>query len=229
MFIVMVQWNVKPNKVDEFLEASKGDGRGSVTHEYGCHRFDVIQDSTDPTRIGFTEVYDSEEAFNVHTTQEHFKVWAEAVKDLHDGSPKVSKCRNAFPNDYAVWPAAISGRDESFFSGSLHIIHAALPVLADKVDDFIEAATLDALGSVHQEPGCHRFDLYQNIENPSELWLYEVYANAEAFEYHRQTPHIKKWADSVKDWYDGERAPAIRGTNIWPPDDWNWSTGKPTA
>ncbi len=102
-------------------------------------------------------------------------------------------------------------------------------MLADKVDDFIEAATLDALGSVHHEPGCHRFDLYQNIENPSELWLYEVYANAEAFEYHRQTPHIKKWADTVKDWYDGERGPAIRGTNIWPPDDWNWSTGKPTA
>ena len=28
MFIVMVQFNVKADKVDEFLEASKGDGRG---------------------------------------------------------------------------------------------------------------------------------------------------------------------------------------------------------
>ena len=229
MYIVMVQFNVKPDKVDEFLEASKGDGRGSVTHEYGCHRFDVIQDTTDPTRVAFTEVYDDRAAFDVHTTQDHYKTWADAVKDLHDGNVKVSMCRNAFPNDFATWPSAISGRDESFFSESLHIIHAALPVQADKVDAFIEAATLDALGSVHMEPGCLRFDLYQNIDDPSELWLYEVYVNEAAFDYHKETPHIKKWADTVKDWYEGERAPAIRGKNIWPPDNWNWSTGKPTA
>ena len=228
MYIVMVQFNVKPDKVDEFLEASKGDGRGSVGNEPGCHRFDVIQDVNDPTKVGFTEVYVDEAAFDAHTTQDHYKTWANAVKDLHDGNVKVAKCRNAFPNDSADWPADI-GRDESFFSENLHIIHAALPVKADKVDAFIEAATLDAIGSVQYEPGCLRFDLYQNIENPSELWLYEVYVNPDAFDYHRETPHIKLWAETVKDWYDGDRPPAIRGKNIWPPDNWNWSTGKPTA
>jgi quinol monooxygenase YgiN len=228
MYIIMVQFDVKPDRVDEFLEASKLDGRGSVSHEYGCHRFDIIQNGSDPTKIAFTEVYDDEAAFEAHTKQEHFTTWAAAVEGLHDGSPKVSKCRNAFPNDNAQWDSNL-GRDESFFSETLHVIHAALPVKADKVDAFIEAATLDALGSCHMEPGCLRFDLYQNIENPSELWLYEVYANEDAFTYHTKTPHIAKWRDTVADWYDGDRPPSVRGTNVWPPDNWGWSSGKPTA
>ena len=107
-------------------------------------------------------------------------------------------------------------------------------------DDFIEATRLDALGSVHNEPGCLRFDVYQTrklvytdhapttpVDDSSLLWLYEVYANQEAFQYHTTTPHFKKWAETVKDWYAGEPPPAYRGRNIWPPDNWDWSSSKP--
>lgn len=229
MHIVMVHFNVKPDQVDAFLEASKEDGRGSVTHEYGCHRFDVIQDRETPTRIAFCEVYDDKAAFDNHTKQDHFIKWRDASSSMIEGEPKVSQCRNVFPNDYAKFGSQIPGVDESFFSGNLHVIHASLPVKPERVDDFIEAVKLDGLGSVHNEPGCLRFDVYQNLEEPSELWLYEVYANSDAFQYHAATPHIKKWRDTVADWYAGERPPAVRGRNIWPPDNWGWSSGKPRA
>ncbi len=229
MEILMVQFNVKPEHVDGFLEASIGDGRGSVSHEYGCHRFDVIQENTNPTFLAFCEVYDDEAAVDIHGTMPHYIKWRDATKDMAEGKPLVSRCRNVFPNDYGDFDSARFGVDESFFSANLHIIHAALPVKPERVDDFIEASLGDALGSVHNEQGCLRFDLYQNRENPAELWLYEVYVNEAAFKYHTTTPHIKKWRDTVADWYAGERPPAVRGRNIWPPDNWGWSSGKPRA
>ncbi|MBI4306166.1 MAG: antibiotic biosynthesis monooxygenase, partial [Chloroflexi bacterium] len=72
-------------------------------------------------------------------------------------------------------------------------------------------------------------DMYQDMKNPSDLFFYEVYANPAAFEYHTKTPHIQKWRDTVKDWYARERTGVVRGKNIWPPDNWHWSTGKPRA
>ena len=229
MHIVMVQFHVKEESLDAFLEASKDDGRGSVSHEYGCRRFDIIQDSETPTRIAFCEVYDDQAAFEAHTKMAHFEQWQKAVDGMNEGDPKVAHCRNVFPNDYGQFGSAISGVDESFFSGNLHIIHAALPVKPERVNGFIEAVKLDGIGSTWNEPGCLRFDVYQNIDQPAELWLYEVYANPEAFQYHTTTPHIEKWRDTVNDWYAGERPPGVRGRNIWPPDNWNWGSGKPRA
>jgi len=30
----------------------------------------------------------------------------------------------------------------------------------------------------------------------------------------------------MKDWYAGERTGGRRGSNVWPPDNWGWGSGK---
>ncbi|MEX0761045.1 MAG: putative quinol monooxygenase [Dehalococcoidia bacterium] len=230
MYILMVRIKVKPDKVDDFKQASIGDARGSVLDEPGCRRFDVIQDLEDPTLFAFCEVYNDQAAVDDHLTRPHFKKWQEAIKDMVDGETGVSRCRPVFPVGDAKWDAYREGAvDDPAFASSLHVIHAPLPIKADKVDDFIAAVKLDGIGSTHEEPGCLRFDVYQNIEKPDELYLYEVYVNQPAFEYHTKTPHIAKWRETVKDWYAGERTGSRRGRNVWPPDNWGWSSGQPRA
>lgn len=230
MRILMVQFTIKDGMADAFLEAAKGDGRGSVGNEAGCYRFDIIQDRDDPNRIAFTEVYDDDSAIDdVHVKAPHMTAWRDATRDMIDGPVKVGRCRNVFPGDLADWNASRDGVGEGFSSENLFIIHTELPVLPERVDDFIEAVKLDGVGSTQLEPGCLRFDVYQDVKDPSKLWLYEVYVNPEAFTFHTTTPHIAKWRDTVADWYDGERAPAIRGKNVWPSDQWNWSSGRPMA
>ena len=110
----------------------------------------------------------------------------------------------------------------------MHVIHSPQYVKQENVEEFIQSITLDSLGSTNQEPGCLRFDVYQNINDPSELYLYEVYSNSQAFEYHRETPHIKKWQETVKDMYDDSRKGqnVRRGKTIWPPDNGSWSSGQ---
>ncbi len=228
MYILMVRLKVKQAHIDDFIKASIADGMGSVLHEPGCRRFDIIQDDTDPTLLAFTEVYNDVAAFEHHKTTPHFAQWDAAVKNLLDGPVEVSFCRPVFPRGDAAWDAHRPGAvADAAFAGSLHVIHAPLPVQPDKVDAFLAAVTLDGQGSTREEPGCLRFDVYQNINKPNELYLYEVYVNKAAFEYHTRTPHLATWRDTVKDWFAGERSGARRGRNVWPPDNWHWSSGKP--
>ena len=58
MYILMVRLKVKEEKIQEFIEESIGDAAGSVKNEPGCRRFDIIQDSSDPTQFAFCEIYD---------------------------------------------------------------------------------------------------------------------------------------------------------------------------
>ena len=238
MYILMVRLKVKDDRIDDFIEASIGDGVGSVLGEPNCYRFDIIQDDADPTKFAFCEVYEDEAAFQYHTMAYHFHQWRDASADMFAEPPEVSFCRSVYPAGPADWDAYRPGAvdDDAFQNGTLHVIHAPQYVQADKVDDFIAAVTLDGIGSTHEEPGCLRFDVYQNVEDPTELYLYEVYVNSAAFDYHVATPHIKQWRDTVADWYDEERRDASmagnmgarRGRNVWPADNWNWSSGEPS-
>ena len=51
----------------------------------------------------------------------------------------------------------------------------------------------DAAGS-REEPGCLRFDLLQDITDPTRFIFYEVYKNGDdAIDFHKNTPHYAKW------------------------------------
>jgi autoinducer 2-degrading protein len=213
-----------------------------VLTEPGCRRFDVIQDNNDPTMVAFCEVYDDAAAIDDHRTRAHFKTWEANTRDMIDGAPYVSFCRPIFPSArHAISVATGSQVDPwsayrpdavdnpHFQNASLMVLWVPLPVKPERVNDFILSALGDCVGSTREEPGCLRFDMYQDVKNPSDLFFYEVYANPAAFDYHAKTPHIARWRDTVKDWYARERTGVVRGKNIWPADNWNWSSGKPKA
>ena len=100
----------------------------------------------------------------------------------------------------------------------MYVIHAPIQIKPGYAEKFIEAILLDAKSSVQDEPGCVRFDVIQDEADPNRIYLYEVYKDEDAFEFHKTTPHIKKWMDTVKDWWVEPRLPVGKGTNIWPTD-----------
>jgi len=66
---------------------------------------------------------------------------------------------------------------------------------ADRLaSQFLEAMKTDVDGS-RAEPGCLRFDLLRDKENPNKWVFFEVYQDAEAIAFHREQPHYKAWAD----------------------------------
>ncbi len=92
-------------------------------------------------------------------------------------------------------------------------------------DEFTEASFGDAQGSVRDEPGCFRFDILANSEDPNLFHLYEVYADDAALDAHREAPHYKTWRSSVEHMFDGD-IERVAMTTVFPSDD-GWRDQKP--
>ncbi len=85
---------------------------------------------------------------------------------------------------------------------------------------FMASMMDDARGSNNDEPGCLRFDVLQDNEDPNKIHLYEVYKDEAALEAHRQAPHYTKWRETVSDWFDGDIGRAV-ATPVYPSES-NW-------
>ena len=92
-------------------------------------------------------------------------------------------------------------------------------------DQFREASLGDAEGSTRDEPGCYRFDILQNAEDPNLFHLYEVYQDDAALDAHRETPHFKRWRSTVESMFDAD-IERVSMTTIFPSDD-GWRNQKP--
>jgi (4S)-4-hydroxy-5-phosphonooxypentane-2,3-dione isomerase len=69
-----------------------------------------------------------------------------------------------------------------------------LQVKPDMVDAFVEAIGENSRASRRDEPGCLRFDVHRDNDDPTHFVLYELYADERAFtEAHRSAPHYEKW------------------------------------
>jgi quinol monooxygenase YgiN len=98
MLIVHVHVRVKPECIDAFQEASIENARQSI-QEPGIVRFDVIQQSDDPTRFVLVEVYRNMEATAAHKATPHYATWRDRVEFLM-AEPRYSvKYSNVFPGE----------------------------------------------------------------------------------------------------------------------------------
>ena len=86
---------------------------------------------------------------------------------------------------------------------------------------FMESMLDDARGSNNDEPGCLRFDVLQDNEDPNKIHLYEVYKDQAALDAHRQAPHYTKWRATVQDWFAGEIERKL-ASPVFPPEA-SWS------
>lgn len=98
MLIVQVHAHVKPEFVDAFKEATIENARNSVK-EPGVARFDVIQQSDDPTRFVLVEVYRSAEAPAAHKETAHYQAWRDTVAGMMAEPRGSVKYANIFPGE----------------------------------------------------------------------------------------------------------------------------------
>ena len=71
---IVVDAEIEPERIDEFLKVIEEDVAGSRKEE-GCLRFDVLRASE--TRFFFYEAYVDAAAVDMHKAQPHFKLWSD--------------------------------------------------------------------------------------------------------------------------------------------------------
>jgi len=98
MLIVHVSVSVKPESVEAFKAATIENARHSV-QEPGIARFDVVQQTDDPTRFVLVEVYRSIDAAAAHKDTHHYQVWRDTVADMMAQPRASTKFANVFPSN----------------------------------------------------------------------------------------------------------------------------------
>ena len=76
------------------------------------------------------------------------------------------------------------------------IVHVHAHVKPECIEAFKEASMQNARQSV-QEPGVARFDVIQQLDDPSRFVLIEIYRTPAAPAAHKETAHYQKWRDTV--------------------------------
>jgi quinol monooxygenase YgiN len=97
------------------------------------------------------------------------------------------------------------------------IVHVHVQVKPDSVEAFKAASLENARHSV-QEPGVARFDVVQNVEDPTRFVLVEVYRNDDAPARHKETAHYAQWRDDVTDMMAEPRR-SVKYRNVFPADE----------
>jgi (4S)-4-hydroxy-5-phosphonooxypentane-2,3-dione isomerase len=101
--------------------------------------------------------------------------------------------------------------------GIMLIVHVSVSVKPEFVDAF-KAATIENARQSVLEPGIARFDVVQQVDEPTRFVLVEVYRSAEAPAAHKETRHYQVWRDTVADMMAAPRVSAKFG-NVFPADE----------
>lgn len=64
---------------------------------------------------------------------------------------------------------------------------------------FLKHMLANAAQSLGEEPECHQFDVCTDPARPDEVFLYEVYTDADAFQVHLKSAHFVSFDAVVRD------------------------------
>lgn len=100
----------------------------------------------------------------------------------------------------------------------MYAIFAPTIVKPECIDDFVAVSITNAKTSLHDEPGCFRFDLMRDRENPHRFQFYEVYRDQAAFNLHEASAHYAAWVEATKGMI-GEESPYVIMDSVFCSDD----------
>lgn len=99
------------------------------------------------------------------------------------------------------------------------IVHVFVHVKPEFVEAFKSATLKNASQSI-QEAGIARFDVVQQLDDPTRFVLVEVYKTDDAPAAHKETAHYLQWRDAVAEMMAEPRS-SSKFQNVFP-DEHGW-------
>ena len=101
----------------------------------------------------------------------------------------------------------------------MYIVHVHIYVKPEFIEAF-KAVTLDNATESLQEPGIARFDVIQQVDDPTHFELIEVYRTSDDPAKHKETAHYNRWRELAETMLTKPRTRTIY-QNIFPANqDW---------
>ena len=96
------------------------------------------------------------------------------------------------------------------------VVHVHVSVKPEQIQDFLKATHANARESV-KEPGIARFEVVQQLDDPTRFVFVEAYRTREAPAAHKETKHYQLWRDTVAPMMAEPRA-SVKFENVFPED-----------
>jgi autoinducer 2-degrading protein len=96
----------------------------------------------------------------------------------------------------------------------MFVMLVRLQVKPELVDEFKAAILENAELSVERDPGCLRFDVLQQQDDPTRWLLYEVYDQEQAWVDHRKAPHFLAFMEVGNRAIVTREATKLTGVNV---------------
>ena len=84
----------------------------------------------------------------------------------------------------------------------MFVVCATFTIEPGCMDEFMPLMNRNARTSLDVEEGCHRFDVCVSLDDPDEVFLYELYSDRGDFDLHLQSDHFLE--------FDRQAAPMVR-------------------
>lgn len=92
----------------------------------------------------------------------------------------------------------------------MFVVTVDFVVKAAFVEPFRAQMLANARASREREPGCRCFDVAFSEQDPTLVFLYELYDDAAAFAQHQRTEHFKRFDAATADWVERKAARTFR-------------------
>ncbi len=79
----------------------------------------------------------------------------------------------------------------------MYVLIVSARIKPEQRGRFLEAIEENAVSSVRDEPGCLRFDVVRDRDDPDHYLFYEVYRDEEAFAAHRASDRFARWREAA--------------------------------
>ncbi|SRR5258706_10967790 len=96
------------------------------------------------------------------------------------------------------------------------IVNVHVKVKPEHVEAFRKATLENARTSI-EEPGITRFDVLQQMDDPTRFLLVEAYCTDDAPAKHKETAHYQLWRDRVAPMMAEPRT-SVKFSNVYPED-----------
>ena len=81
----------------------------------------------------------------------------------------------------------------------MHVIVSTHKIKHEHLEEYLANLRRHAETSA-AEPGCIRFEVLQELDDPTVVCLYEVFRDADAFKVHQHSEHHDRWMAMSADW-----------------------------
>jgi quinol monooxygenase YgiN len=179
---VVVHFTAKPGKDGELLTWLKSL-LGPTRKEPGCIRYELNQEVENKAAFTFAEKFVNRAAFEAHVKMPYALSFSEHLDDLVE-SKQIRLHRELLPS-----PRKGRSSENGSTNGVIVVAHfTAKPGKERKLQELLQSLVVPT----RSEPGCVRYEVNQDLDDPSTFTFVETFADQAAFEAHCATPYVAK-------------------------------------